>query len=172
MNNSKYDPERIHQRKLIINSSIAILVLILVLWGWIHVTHLHRTSTSQQQAMMASNEPVVVMFYSKTCPDCHKVAFTANKSSKQGELDAMLKNVAGDSSKQHKVMFVEYQNKDDQKLFDKYNVTQTPTFMILRNGQPQVIKNENGVPSYQYAGNNKTQVKAIYRNLQAIPFVK
>lgn len=36
MNNSKYDPERIHQRKLIINSSIAILVLILVLWGWIH----------------------------------------------------------------------------------------------------------------------------------------
>ena len=23
-----------------------------------------------------------------------------------------------------------------------------------------------------YAGNNKTQVKAIYRNLQAIPFVK
>ena len=69
-------------------------------------------------------------------------------------------------------MFLKYQNKHDRQLFYKYNVTATPTFMILKQGQPQVIKNENGVPTYQYVGNTKAQIKSIYHNLQAIPLMK
>lgn len=51
-------------------------------------------------------------------------------------------------------------------------MTATPTFMVLKQGQPQVIKNENGVPAYQYVGNTKAQIKSIYHNLQAIPLMK
>ena len=172
MNNSNFDPDRIHQRRLIINVSIIAVVLILALAGWLHITHYHRTTTDKQQALMSDTEPVVVMFYSTKCSDCKKVARTVNKNASEGQLADTLKAATGDNSKQHKVMFLEYQNKHDRQLFYKYNVTATPTFMVLKQGQPQVIKNENGVPAYQYVGNTKAQIKSIYHNLQAIPLMK
>ena len=51
MNNSNFDPDRVHQRRLIINSSIIVLVLILALAGWLHISHYHRTPTDKQQAI-------------------------------------------------------------------------------------------------------------------------
>lgn len=168
MQNSKYDPERIHQRKIIF-WAVAIVLVIALLgfgYGWVH--HEHRTSTAKQQAMMNSNEPVVVMFYSKTCSHCKKVAFTANKNSVMGQIDSWVGSIMTDpnSAHQHKVMFVEYQNKTDQKTFSKYGVTETPTFMVLKNGQPQQISTVNGTPVYKYSGTDKDQIKNLYHTLQ------
>lgn len=172
MNNSNFDPDRVHQRRLIINSSIIVLVLILALAGWLHISHYHRTPTDKQQALMSDTEPVVVMFYSSKCPVCRNVASTVNRNAGEGQLAATIKAATGDNSKKHKVMFLEYQNQQDRQLFYKYNVTATPTFMIFKQGQPQVIQNNNGTPLYQYVGSNKTQIKAIYHNLQVMPMVK
>ena len=121
---------------------------------------------------MASNEPVVVVFYSKTCPDCKRIALTVNRSAISGRITGEIRNLTGDSSKKHQVMFLEYQNKHDRELFTKYNVSKTPTFMVLKQGQSQVIKNANGILSYQYSGNNVKEIKNIYHNLQVDPLLK
>lgn len=172
MDNSRYDPDLIHQRRLIINTIIAVIILFLALYGWIWITHYHRTPTSRQQALLTSNEPVVVMFYSKSCPDCRKIAATVNRSVISGQATNEIRSLAGDSSKKHQVMFIEYQNKHDRILFDRYNVTKKPTLMVLRQGQPQLIENNNSSLIYQYVSNDKRQVKAIYYNLQMAPLLK
>lgn len=172
MENTHYDPELIHRRRLIINGVIAFIIIACVIYGWIWATHYHRTSTSQQQTLMASNEPVVVVFYSKTCPDCKRIALTVNRSAISGRITGEIRNLTGDSSKKHQVMFLEYQNKHDRELFTKYNVSKTPTFMVLKQGQSQVIKNTNGILSYQYSGNNVKKIKNIYHNLQVDPLLK
>lgn len=172
MENSRYDPELIHRRRLIINLVIVAIILALLIYGWAWVTHYHRTSSARQQELLTSNEPTVVMFYSKTCPACRQVAFTANRAALSGKVSGELRSLTGDPSKKHQVMFVEYQNKQDEKLFAKYNVTRKPTLMVLKQGQPQVIGNKNGLPVYQYVGNGKSEVKDIYHNLQVNSLLK
>lgn len=159
---NRYDPELLHRRR-IITFSVLTVATILLITGF---STLHRSSTKTQQAALKSNEPVVVMYYSKTCPDCKKVAIDVHKNAWEVTATRATIGKLMPSPYRHKNLYLQWQNNEDKKLFKQNNVNSVPTFMVYRNGKPQSIANANGIDIYQYSGTNKQVIANIYHYLQ------
>lgn len=110
---------------------------------------INRTPTKTQQAYLQSDEPTIVMFYSKTCPDCMKVGPYTKYANliTQGN---------------HHMVYVAVQNKRDKQLFAQQNIHYVPTFMVFKDGQPQVIQDNN---VYQYSGTDTQKIKYLFKHL-------
>ena len=165
--NSKYDPERLRRRRIVLICVVGVVLAILVAVVMNRLLTYQRTSDSKQQSLMNSDEPVVVLFYSKTCSDCKKITMTVHKNALTGKVNDDVKNLANSASPlKHNVMFLEYQNPQDRSLFIKYGVSEVPTFMVMKHGIPQSIGTVSGVSSDRYSGTDRNQIKSIYQNLQ------
>lgn len=148
-------PKKKHTLKyfgLIVTGS-ALVGLLLCTWLFAQPK---RTPTSQQgQLIQHSKELTVVEFYSKTCPYCHKIGPTVLHA----EIYPRLRQKANIDH-----VNVERHNKHDQRLFKKYDVQYTPTFMVFKNGHKVVInQHAHGSNRYQYVGTNKQIVRHLYR---------
>ena len=147
---NRYDPELLHRRRVITFSVLTVAVMLLITGFLYGIGVLHRSSTKTQQAALKSNEPVVVMYYSKTCPYCKKVAFDVHKNAWEVTVNQATIGKLMPSPYRHKNLYLQWQNNEDKKLFKQNNVNSVPTFMVYRNGKPQPIANANGIDIYQY----------------------
>lgn len=155
------DPEERSKRRLITWGVLGVIVVILLIIGGVNLVSLHRTKTADQNKLLTSNQPTVVMFYSKTCPDCKKIRGVVKKA----EFSQKFATFASSShGLQHQNMFVEWQNKHDKQLFKQYKVNYVPTFMVFKNGQPQIFMINNR-PYLNYSGTDPNAVRQIYTNL-------
>lgn len=159
------NPVKEQRRRRITLGIIAVLIIGSTLFGFQFFHSYRRTSTADQTKLMNSNEPAVVMFYSKTCKDCKHVAATVHKNDYQSKLADNVVGIGNASDYRHTAVYVELQNSHDKQLFEQYHVTSTPTFMVFKNGQPQPIQMVNGLPVYQYSGTNKVKIQQLYKKL-------
>lgn len=152
-----YDPQELKRQRRR-NWLVALFIFLVAIFAAsMSMFHYHRTSTSDQNKLFNSNEPIVVMFYSSTCKDCQSVESYVTKTARLSKINSQVK---------HGVMFIQLQNKHDQKSFKKYKITSTPTFMVMKKGVPQAISNHNGVKIYRYAGTDQGKIKQIYTQLR------
>ena len=163
---NRYDPELLHRRRVITFGVLTVAVILLITGFLYGIGVLHRSSTRTQQAALKSKEPVVVMYYSKTCPDCKKVAIDVHKNAWEVTATQATIGKLMPSPYRHKNIYLQWQNNEDKKLFKQNNVNSVPTFMVYRNGKPQPIANANGIDIYQYSGTNKQVIANIYHYLQ------
>lgn len=159
------NPVKEQRRRRITLGIIAVLIIGSALFGFHFFHSYRRTSTADQTKLMNSNEPAVVMFYSRTCKDCKHVAATVHKNDYQSKLADNVVGIGNASNYRHTAVYIELQNSHDKQLFEQYHVTSTPTFMIFKNGQPQPIQTVNGLPVYQYSGTNKAKIQQLYQKL-------
>lgn len=59
------------------------------------------------------------------------------------------------SGQDNQIIFLEWHNLKDRLLFEKYNVKHTPTFMVLKDGQPQLLNKK----MYSYTGINHKNIE-------------
>ena len=154
---SEEEKKKYRNRKIVTVIVMGILVLIFGFIGLLQLNSLKRTPTSERTEAINSNIPTIVMFYSKTCPDCKRVIGTVKL--------ARFKSYGNPTRQDYGVAFVEVNTPDDKDLVNQYHITKTPTFMIFKNGQPQAIGSANGFDVFQYAGPDKEQIKSLYTNL-------
>lgn len=116
---------------------------------------LTRTDSTSQAKYLNSDTPTVVMFYSKDCPYCKKIARWVKYSDLRSTIN---------SNNYRNTVYLERHNNHDQQLFAKYGVNRTPTFMVLKNGEPESLgKDKDGLPIMQYVGINKHKIMNIYK---------
>lgn len=160
------DEENVRKRKVTFILVLVFLGVVIVGIGINYLFNYHRTDAKKQaEYFNDNNRPTLIMFYSKTCPDCKSVVGTVQRNDYQGKL---LDNVLNTSqnSRAHNTMYLEWQNKQDKRYFAKYGVNSVPTFMIIYRGQPQPIYHSKGLPVYQYSGTNKKVIRLLYTRLQ------
>ena len=154
MNNDK----KYFKRKIITITVMRVLLVVTVILGMFQLNSLSRTDTSLRNQFINSNTPTVVMFYSKTCPDCRKATRIVKLAKLKSFKDPLRSN--------YQSAFVELHNKDDKQLFNQYHITKTPTFMVFKNGVPQAMGKKYGFDQYQYEGTDKHEIESLYTNLK------
>lgn len=153
MNQESKTSNRSLKRRLIV---AVVLVILIVVGGFIvfKAAGIKRTDESKQIAELNSGRAVVVMFYSKDCKYCKQVGPYVNTVN-------VLANLNNQDSQS---VFLEWHNPKDRLLFEKYNVKHTPTFMVLKDGQPQLLNKQKKM--YSYTGTNHQAIEQIYFSRQ------
>ena len=159
------NPVKEQRRRRITIGIIAVLIISSALFGFHFFHSYRRTETTAQTKLMSNSTPIVVVFYSKTCSDCKRVAATVHKADYESRLADNVIGLGDAANKQHHVAYIEWQNGRDKQLFEQYNVKSVPTFMVFQNGQPQALETVNGLPVYQYSGTDKQKIKQIFQRL-------
>jgi len=154
------------RRKIALGSVITCVILLVVSFVWF-ISVIHHTDHEKQQRSLQSDQAVVIMFYSHTCPDCKEVASVVNRSYWEGEFKDNYLNIG--NGKEHSAVFVDYKNEKDQALFSQYHIESTPTFIVVKNGEVQQLAEKNGVPVMKYGGKNPKQIKRLYTDLSIDP---
>lgn len=150
--------QKLYQRRRLITVGVgAIVVITLVVFGYWQLFTYHATKQSNAEAAMNGSTPTVVMYYRPTCPDCIQV----EKTTKLAELQSKLN---GSSASYHDV-YINVTTSFGKQEVKNRNVKWTPTYMVFKNGQAQVIGTQNGLPVYQYTGKDQQTIKNIYQKL-------
>lgn len=131
------------------------IAIILAIVGSLLLFQLKRTPTEKTNATLERTKPAVVMFYSEDCPYCKEISGWVRHSD--------LRSQFNQTTVQNSV-YLERHNKHDWRLFKKYHVRYTPSFMVLKKGIPQVVGSKNGVKMKMYVGTNKQAISGLYRN--------
>ncbi|HAT54107.1 thioredoxin family protein [Furfurilactobacillus rossiae] len=97
------------------------------------------------RVVQGTDKATVVVFKRHGCPDCRSVQTLV----KMGAFS-------------QKTVFVEATSKDDQQYFKRFGVRHTPTFMILKQGQPQILWRDHGRPVRMYSGTDRKKIKKIF----------
>lgn len=149
---NKASNKRLKKRLIV----VAVLIIFIVVGSFIvlDMAGVKRTSESQQLVALNSGRPVVVMFYSKDCKYCKQVGPYVNGVNVLANLN----------NQDNQSVFLEWHNPKDRLLFEKYNVKHTPTFMVLKDGQPQLLNKQKKM--YSYTGTNHQAIEQIYFNRQ------
>lgn len=151
-----YFDDKYKKRKLITASIFSVIAFIGIIWGLITLFSYHRTDLAERNRLIASDTPTVVMFYKSDCPDCKSVKVPVKLAALKSKLSPDAPNL----------VYVEWHNKDDYQMFEKYGIKRTPSFMVFKNGQPQSIgKSGDGYDFYSFTGTDKKVISNIYTKL-------
>lgn len=162
--------KKLNKKRKLALASVGIFILGLVGLATWSINVIHHTDYEKQEQAFNSDQPVVVMFYSHTCPDCRKVASTVNKAAVEGTIKTNYLNA--DKAEEHAVVFVDLKDTKDRALFSKYHVSSTPTFMLIKHGEVQPLATKNGLPVMQYSGTTASQIEKVYTDLSIDPGIK
>lgn len=133
-----------------------VLVILIVVGGFIvfKTAGIKRTTEDKQIATLNNGKSVVAMFYAKDCKYCKQVGPYVNGVNVLASLN----------NQDNQSVFLEWHNSKDRLLFEKYNVKHTPTFMVLKDGQPQLLNKQKKM--YSYTGTNHQAIEQIYFSRQ------
>jgi thioredoxin-like negative regulator of GroEL len=120
-------------------------VLILIVFGGLIVTYGQHyndypDTKNLSESMQTANQGTVVLVFHKTgCPDCRQIQKTVAETIRHNP--------------QQSYIVMDYANAKAHPYFQQYNVTQTPTVMILK----------DGVVTAAYSGLNEATVVKMLR---------